>query len=62
MREEGLEEGPSRRVRVKRPRDVRGEGGADIGLLLQDNRSALEEQTWIMQQMWATHTAVESEL
>ena len=44
------------------PRDVRGKGGADMGLLLQDIRSALEEQTWIMGQMWATHTAVELEL
>ena len=33
-----------------------------MGPLLQDIRSALEEQTWIMQQMWATHTAMESEL
>ena len=24
--------------------------------------SALEEQTWLMQQMWVTHTAMESEL
>ena len=31
--EEGPEEGPSRRVRVRHPRDVRGEGGADMGLL-----------------------------
>ena len=33
-----------------------------MGLLLQEIWSALDEQTWIMQQMWATHTAVESEL
>ena len=33
-----------------------------MGSLLQDIWSALEEQTWIMRQMWATHTAVESEL
>ena len=60
--EESLEEGPSRQVRVRRPRDARGEGGVDMGPLLQDIWSALEEQTWIMQQMWVTHTAVESEL
>ena len=33
-----------------------------MGLLLEGIRSALEEQTWIMQQMWVTHTAMESEL
>ena len=60
--EEGLEEGPSRRVQVRHPKDVRGEGGADMGPLLQDIRSAPPEQTWIMRQMWATHTAMESEL
>ena len=60
--EEGLEDGSSRWVRVRHPRDTRGEGGADMGPLLQDIRSALEEQTWIMWQMWATHTAMESEL
>ena len=43
-------------------RDVRGEGGADIGLFLEGVRSALEEQTWLMRQMWATHTAIESVL
>ena len=43
--EEGLEEGLSRRVRVRRPRDVRGEGGADMGPLLEGIQSALEEQT-----------------
>ena len=41
---------------------MRGEGGVDMGPLLQDIQSALEEQTWIMRQMWATHTAVELEL
>ena len=60
--EEDPEEGPSRRVWVRHPRDMRGEGGADMGLLLEGIWSALEEQTWIMQQMWATHTAMESEL
>ena len=54
--------GPSRQVRVRRPQDVRGEGRADIGLLLEGIWSALEEQTWIMRQMWATHTTMESEL
>ena len=34
----------------------------DIGLLLEGVRSAPPEQTWLMQQMWATHTAIESEL
>ena len=43
-------------------RDMRGEGGADIGPLLEGVRSALEEQTWLMRQMWATHTAIELEL
>ena len=33
-----------------------------MGPLLQDIRSAPPEQTWIMRQMWATHTAVELEL
>ena len=33
-----------------------------MGSLLEGIRSALEEQTWIMRQMWATHTAMESEL
>ena len=47
---------------MRRPRDVRGEGGVDMGPLLQDIRSAPPEQTWIMRQMWATHTAMESEL
>ena len=47
---------------MRRPRDVRGKGGVDMGPLLEGIRSALEEQTWIMQQMWATHTAMESEL
>ena len=36
---------------------MRGKGRGWSG-----HRSALEEQTWIMRQMWATHTAVESEL
>ena len=31
-------------------------------LLLEGIRSALEEQTWLMRQMWATHTAIELEL
>ena len=60
--EEGPEEGPSRQVQVRRPRDVRGKGGADMGPLLEGIQSALEEQTWIMWQMWATHTAMELEL
>ena len=34
----------------------------DIGLFLEGVGSALEEETWLMQQMWATHTAMESEL
>ena len=46
--EEGLEEGPSRQVHVRHPRDMRGKGGADMGLLLEGIWSALEEQTWIM--------------
>ena len=60
--EEGPEEGSSRRVRVRHPRDARGKGGVDMGPLLQDILSAPPEQTWIMQQMWATHTAMELEL
>ena len=60
--EESPEEGPSRQVWVRHPRDARGEGVADMGPLLQDIRSAPPEQTWIMRQMWATHTAVELEL
>ena len=47
---------------MRHPRDVGSEGGADIGLLLEGVRSALEEQTWLMWQMWVTHTAMESEL
>ena len=34
----------------------------DIGPLLEGVRSAPPEQTWLMWQMWATHTAIESEL
>ena len=62
--EEGPEEGPSRWTQVRRPRDVGSEGGAGMGPrpLLEGIRSALEEQTWIMWQMWVTHTAMESEL
>ena len=60
--EESPEGGPSRQMWVRRPQDVRGEGGVDIGPLLEGIRSALEEQTWLMRQMWATHTAMESEL
>ena len=60
--EEGLEEGPSRQVQVRHPQDVRGEGGADMGPLLEGIQSAPPEQTWIMQQMWVTHTAMELEL
>ena len=33
-----------------------------MGPLLEGIRSALEEQTWLMWQMWATHTAMELEL
>ena len=47
---------------MRRPLDVGSEGGADIGLPLERVRSTLEEQTWLMQQMWVTHTAMESEL
>ena len=45
---------------MRRLRDVRGKGGADMGPLLEGIWSALEEQTWIMRQMWVTHTAMES--
>ena len=38
------------------------EGGADIGPLLEGVGSAPPEQTWLMGQMWATHTAIELEL
>ena len=55
--DEGPEEGLSRRTR-----DVGREGGAGIGPLLEGIRSALKEQTWLMWQMWVTHTAMESEL
>ena len=34
----------------------------NIGLLLEGVRPAPPEQTWLMQQMWVTHTAMESEL
>ena len=34
----------------------------DIGPLLEGVRSTLEEQTWLMWQMWMTHTAMELEL
>ena len=60
--EEDPEEGPSRRVWVRRLRDVGSEGGVGLGQLLEGIRSALEEQSWLMRQMWATHTAMESEL
>ena len=43
-------------------RDVGGEGGAGIGPLLEGIRSAPQEQTWLMHQMWVTHTAMELEL
>ena len=49
-------------MRVRCPQDVRSEGGVDIGPLLEGVRSTLEVQTWLMQQMWVTHTAMESEL
>ena len=48
--------------RISQPRDGGSGGGADIGLLLEGVRSALEEQTWLMRQISATHTAMESEL
>ena len=54
--------GESRGGSSRQTRDVRGKGGADIGLLLEGVRSAPPEQTWLMWQMWATHTAIESEL
>ena len=53
-------EGPSKRV--CRPRDGGSGGGADIGLFLEGVRSAPPEQTWLMWQMWTTHSAMESEL
>ena len=53
-------EGPSKRI--CQARDGGSREGADIGLLLEEVKSALEEQTWLMWQMWATHTAMESEL
>ena len=34
----------------------------ELAPLLEGIWSALEEQTWLMQQMWSTHTAVELEL
>ena len=53
-------EGPSKRICQARDR---GSGeGADIGPLLEGVKSALEEQTWLMWQMWVTRTAMESEL
>ena len=60
--EEGPEEGPSRRTWVRRPWDIGSEGGVHIGPLLEGVRSAPPEQTWLMRLMWATHTAMESEL
>ena len=60
--EESLGEGPTRRTWVRCPWDIGSEGGADIGPLLKGVRSALEEQTWLIRQMWATHTSVELEL
>ena len=44
------------------PRDRGVEGGAEQAPLLEGIRSALEEQTWLMRQMWSTHTAMESEI
>ena len=46
---------------MQRPWDGESEEGADLALLLEGIRSALEEQTWFLRQMWSTHTAVESE-
>ena len=63
--EESPEEGPSKRVRggwVQRLQDGGSEGGAELALLLEGIKSALEEQTWLMRQMWLTHAAMESEL
>ena len=47
---------------MQRPRDGGSEGGVDIGPLLEGVKSALEEQTWLMWQMWVTHTAMKLEL
>ena len=60
--EEGPEEGSSRQTWVRRSQDMGSKGGVDIGLLLEGVRSALKEQMWLMRQMCATHTAIESEL
>ena len=63
--EESLEEGPSTWAqggRVWKPRDGDSEGGAEQAPLLEGIWSALEEQTWLMRQMWSTHTAMELEL
>ena len=49
-------------MQVRQLRDEGSGGGADIGLLLEGVRSAPPEQTWLMWQMWVTHTAMESEL
>ena len=38
------------------------EGGVGLAPLLEGIQSALEEQTWLMWQMWSTHTAVELEI
>ena len=46
---------------MRRPGDIGSEGGAGMGLLLEGVRSP-PEQTWLMRQMWVTHTAIESEL
>ena len=60
--EEDPEEGPSRRVRVRHLRDIGSKGGVGLDPLLEGIRSAPPEQTWLMRQMWATYTAMESEL
>ena len=63
--EEGPEEGLSKRVRggwVWKPRDRDSEGGVELALLLEGIRSTPPEQSWLMRQMWSTHTAVELEL
>ena len=49
--EEGLEEGPSKQMQggqVRRLRGWEGEEGVELTPLLQDIRSTMEEQTWLV--------------
>ena len=62
LQQEEVSPGEDPNKRIRQARDGGSREGADIGPLLEGVKSALEKQTWLMRQMWATHTAMESEL